>query len=143
MAEYLWLAASVFLFIAEAFSTALVSIWFAIGAAAAMVAAFCGADVFLQWTIFVAVSALLLIFTRNAAKKWITPKIEKTNSESLVGEVGIVTEDIDNLTSRGRVEVKSQSWKAKSTDGNSITAGQTVVVEAIHGVTLEVKIKEE
>lgn len=143
MAEYMWLVASILLFVAEAITTTLVSIWFAIGAAAAMVAAFCGADVFVQWVIFIAVSALLLIFTRNAAKKWLMPKIEKTNSESLVGEVGIVTEDIDNLTSKGRVEVKSQSWKAKSDDGKEIASGQKVVVVAIHGVTLEVKIKED
>ena len=45
MAEYLWLILSVVLFAVEAFTYALVSIWFAIGAAAAMVAAFCGADV--------------------------------------------------------------------------------------------------
>lgn len=144
MAEYLWLIASVVLFLVEAFTYALVSIWFAIGAAAAMVAAFCGADLLWQWIIFVAVSALLLLFTRNAAKKWLMPKkLEKTNADSLIGEVGVVKETIDNLNAAGRIAVRSQNWRAKSEDDSVIDEGETVVVTGLSGVTLTVKKKED
>ena len=143
MAEYLWLIASVLLFAVEAITTTLVSIWFALGAAGAMIAAFCGADVLVQWIIFIAVSAILLIFTRKAAKKWLFPKIEKTNSEGLVGEAGLVVEEIDNIASKGRVEIMGQSWKAKSEGGEKIAVGNKVVIKEIKGVTLIVSEKQK
>lgn len=143
MAEYIWLIVSVVLFAVEAFTYALVSIWFAIGAAAAMIAAFCGAGVLWQWVIFVVVSALLLLCTRNVAKKWLMPKIEKTNADSLIGEAGVVTETIDNLNAVGRISVRSQSWRAKSEDDTTIEKGETVVVTGLGGVTLTVKRKAQ
>lgn len=143
MAEYLWLILSVVLFAVEAFTYALVSIWFAIGAAAAMVAAFCGADVLWQWVIFAGVSAVLLLFTRNVAKKWLMPKkVEKTNADSLIGETGIVTEQIDNLNAVGRIKVHGQSWRAKSEDDCGIAEGEPVVITALNGVTLTVRKKD-
>ncbi|HIV01937.1 MAG TPA: NfeD family protein [Candidatus Aphodoplasma excrementigallinarum] len=143
MAEYLWLILSVVLFAVEALTYTLVCIWFAIGAAAAMVAAFCGADVLWQWVIFAAVSAVLLLCTRNAAKKWLMPKkIEKTNADSLIGESGVVTERIDNLNAAGRIKVHGQSWRAKSEDDSIIEVGETVVVTALSGVTLTVRKKD-
>lgn len=142
MAEYLWLAASIVLFVLEALSYALVSIWFAFGAAAAMIAAFCGASVLWQWIVFVAVSAVLLLFTRNAVKRWLTPKIEKTNADSLIGEEGVVTETIDNLSAAGRVLVHAQSWRAKSEDGTVIEKGEIVCVVSLSGVTLGVVKKD-
>lgn len=138
MSEYIWLVLSVILFIVEALSYALVSIWFAIGAAAAMIAAFCGLSILWQWIIFIAVSSLLLIFTRKSAKKWLMPKIEKTNSESTIGAVGVMELGIENEYDFGRAKIGSMSWRVKSFDGSSIEKGERIMVKEINGVTLSV-----
>lgn len=143
MSEYVWLVISIVLFAVEAFSAALICIWFAFGAAAAMVAAFCGANTLWQWIIFIAVSAVLLLFTRDAAKKWLTPKIQKTNIDSIIGEEGVVTEVIGGANQTGRVCVNSQSWRAKSAGDGTIESGETVIVEGVSGVTLTVRKKQQ
>lgn len=108
-----------------------------------MVAAFCGANTLWQWIIFIAVSAVLLLFTRDAAKKWLTPKIQKTNIDSIIGEEGVVTEVIGGANQTGRVCVNSQSWRAKSAGDNTIESGETVIVEGVSGVTLTVRKKQQ
>ena len=56
----LWLAAMIVLLIVEGLAPGLVSIWFALGALAAMIAAMMGAPVWLQVVWFVLVSVVAL-----------------------------------------------------------------------------------
>ena len=74
---------------AEAATVSLVSTWFAAGALAAMVTSLLGGELWLQVVIFAVVSGVLLALLRPIAKKHFTPKLTRTNVDSVVGTEGI------------------------------------------------------
>lgn len=138
---FIWLAIAVVLGIIEAATVALVSIWFAIGAVAAMVPAYLNAPFWAQILVFVLVSALCFAFTRPFFQKVIKVKKQPTNADGLVGQEGVATEDIENIECRGRVFISSLSWSARSENGELIPEGAVVTVKKIEGVTLIVERK--
>ena len=139
---YIFWAAAIILFgIAEAVTAQLVSIWFLIGAIAALIAAFCGANLIIQIIVFIAVSILALVITRPLVKKYINPKKEHTNADRVIGQVGIVAEDIDNIKATGQVKTDGKIWTARATDNSIIPSGSEVIIEKIDGVKLIVKNK--
>lgn len=130
----IWLAAMlVFLFV-EAQSVTMVSLWFAAGALAALIGALCGAELWLQVVLFFAVSIVLLASLRPLAKKYFTPKLTKTNVDSIIGTQGLVTAAIDNVTAQGQVKLGAMEWSARSTTGAVIEVGTLVKVDKIEGV---------
>jgi len=144
MYEIIWLVALVILLIAEALTCGLTTIWFAGGALIALVAALFGANVWIQLGVFLAVSLLLLIFTRPAALKYMNSKSNlKTNVDSLAGEQGVVAERINNLDGTGKVKINDVFWIARSEDGSIIEQGAVVEIVRVDGVKLIVKMKEE
>lgn len=126
----------------EAATVQFVSIWFAGGAFAALIAAMCNADIWLQMVTFVIVSALLLIFTRKLIRKLKAKEPLKTNTDALIGQSGNVLELISNINSSGSVKVGAMVWSARSESGEDIPAGATVTVKKIDGVKLIVDIKK-
>lgn len=140
MYAIIWLAALVILLLAEALTLGLTTIWFAGGA---LIAALVGANVWVQLGIFLAVSLLLLIFTRPAALRYMNKSTLKTNVDSLTGEVGVVSERIDNLEATGKVKLNDVLWTARSEDGTVIEEGAVVEISRVEGVKLIVKMKEE
>lgn len=133
---WVWLAAVVVLTIAEAVTVQLVAIWFIFGGVAALIAAVVGADILTQVLIFVFVSALLLIFTRHIVKKYVQVKVVRTNADSNIGKVAVVTADINNELGQGMVKVGGIEWTARSQDDSIILKGEKVRVEKIEGVKL-------
>ena len=131
------------LLIAEALTLGLTTIWFAGGALIALVAALVGANVWVQLGIFLAVSLILLIFTRPVALRYMNKSTLKTNVDSLAGEQGIVSETIDNLEATGKVKLNDVFWMARSEDGSIINEGTVVEIVRVDGVKLIVKVKEE
>ena len=94
--------------------------------------------------LFLAVSIVLLFFTRPLAARYLNSRTTKTNAESLVGRSAIVTKDIDNLLAQGQVKVGGMEWTARATrDDIKIHSGATVVIEGISGVKLIVTEKKE
>ena len=142
MYAIIWLAALVVLLIAEALTLGLTTIWFAGGALIALVAALVGANVWVQLGIFLAVSLILLIFTRPVALRYMNKSTLKTNVDSLAGEQGIVSETIDNLEATGKVKLNDVFWMARSEDGSIINEGTVVEIVRVDGVKLIVKVKE-
>ena len=134
MNTYYWLAAMVLFVLAEAATVRLVSAWFAVGALAAALTALLGAPLWAQVIVFLAVSGALLAMLRPMVRKHLKPKIVPTNTEALIGNVGVVTEDIDNVAARGRVKLGAMSWSARSAGGVPIPQGTRVRVERIEGV---------
>ena len=86
--------------------------------------------------IFVAVSLLFLVCARPFIKKWTKRNEIKTNVDSLVGRIAVVTEDIID-GNRGVVKLDSQEWSAISND--NIVKGTKVVILSIEGNKLIVK----
>lgn len=131
---YVWVGVVILCVVAEAFSLDLAAIWFAVGGVAALVAASIGLGLSAQLVIFVLFSAVLLILARPFCRKFLKTKNEPTNADRIIGEVAIVTEDIDNIQETGSIKVFGQSWTARSTDDTSIPKGSAVRVVAIRGV---------
>ena len=139
-AAILWLVAMIVLIIVEAACPFhLVSVWFAVGALAAMVVALLNGAVWLQAVVFLVVSCGLLAAMLPLVRKFITPKIVKTNVDSVVGSRGYVTADIDNVSATGQVKLGGMEWTARSESGEIIPTGTLVQVERIEGVKVFVK----
>ena len=138
---FVWLVIAVVLGISEAATVALVSIWFAIGAVAAMVPAYFNAPFWVQILVFILVSALCFVFTRPFFKKIIRVNKQPTNVDRLVGQEGVATDDIENIECRGKVFISGLTWSARSETGELIPQGAVVTVKKIEGATLVVKRK--
>ena len=70
MMIWAWLGAIVLFGIIEAATAGLVSIWFVMGAAAAMLAAILGIGTTVQILLFIAVSAAALVLTRPLVRRY-------------------------------------------------------------------------
>ena len=134
-----WIIVLVATILLEAATFALVSMWFAAGSIVALIAASLGAPTWLQFTLFILVSAILLIFTRPLLKKLFPKKFIPTNSELLVGQNAIVIEEIDTVKGVGRVRLNGVDWRA-ITDSNDVIAKDAVVkVMEVKSATLRVE----
>lgn len=134
-----WIVLLVVLIIVEAVTAQLVTIWFAAGAAAALIAELCGLEQWLQWVIFIAVSAITLIATRPLVRKVTKKAVQPTNADRCIGQTAVVTEVIDNIEGKGQVNVNGITWTARSSDGTVFRKDERVTVEKIEGVKLIVK----
>ena len=134
LATILWLVLLVVFLIVEASTVTLVSIWFAAGSLAALLAALFGAKLWLQVTLFLFVAVLSLIALRPLFRKFIRPKLTATNVDSVIGTTGLVTASVDNVTAAGQVKLGAMEWTARSTSGAPIPAGTLVKVDRIEGV---------
>ena len=92
-----WLGILIVLVIIELATLGLTTIWFAGGALIAFIASLLGASIAVQVVLFLAVSVVLLFFTRPLAMKYVNKNRIKTNVDSLIGQKAIVLTDIDNL----------------------------------------------
>lgn len=140
---WLWLSLIVAFILVEAVTYQLVCIWFAFGSIGALIAAFFTDSVTVQVTVFVVISAIMLLCLRPFARKGLKPKGLKTNVEELVGKEVFVTESVRNLQSKGRGKVNGMEWALRSLDGKDIDEGKTVVIEKVEGVKLIVKEIDE
>ena len=137
-----WLIVFVACIVIEIITMGLTTIWFAGGALIAAVSAGLGAPLWLQIALLVAVSLVLLYFTRPIAVKYFNKDRVKTNVESLVGKQAIVISEIDNLQGIGQVTVGGREWSARTTvDGIKRPVGSVVMIRAISGVKLMVEEK--
>jgi membrane protein implicated in regulation of membrane protease activity len=133
-AAIVWLVLMVLFILMEAATVTLVSTWFAVGALAALLLSALNAPVWLQAAGFVLVSAIALTALRPLVRKHITPKLTKTNVDSVVGSTGLVTVAIDNVSAVGQVKLGAMYWTARSVSGEPIPQGTLVRVARIEGV---------
>lgn len=142
----IWTILLVAFLIAEAVTFDMVTVWFAIGALAALILDILNAPVWMQITVFVIISIVLLLLFILMIKPRLgsfMKKSEATNADRVVGEQGIVTLDIDPVQATGLVKVKGQIWSAVSEDNRKIEEGTKVVVTEIRGVRVVVNVKTD
>ena len=132
----------VFLVVEAACPIHLVSIWFAVGAFVAMIAAYLGAALWLQVLLFLMVACVLVALLWPFIKKFLNPKLAKTNIDSVIGTEGYVTAQIDNIAATGQVKLGGMEWTARSTSGKPIPKGALVKVDRIEGVKAFVSLQE-
>lgn len=138
---FVWLIIAVVLGVIEAVTVSLISVWFAIGALAAIIPAYFNVPLWGQILVFLAVSAIAFAFTKRFFKDVVKVKKQPTNSDSLIGTDGIVTAEINNLEGVGKVYISGLTWSAKSKNGEKIPEGAVVTVCKIEGATLIVEVK--
>ena len=134
--EICWILAIVVFLILEASASALISIWFAGGSLAALIAAMCGAGVPAQLLVFLTVSVVCVILLRRVALKTFGNKKEKTNLDRIIGQEVLITRTVDNTAREGTASINDVEWKVKSGNGEIIPAGETAKVTDIEGVKL-------
>lgn len=133
---YLWILVIVVSLVVEASTYALVAIWFIPAAAISTVLAIFNLSIAWQVIVFCILALASVLFFRKYLEKMLKTKSVPTNADALVGKVGIVNEDIDNINFKGQVKVRGQVWTAVSLNGESIEKGSEVEIISIEGVKL-------
>jgi membrane-bound serine protease (ClpP class) len=85
--------------------------------------------------------ALMLVAGRKALE--VARKRPQGGAEGLIGRVGVVRNAVQPV---GDVVVQGELWRARSScvdDVPELAAGEHVVVESVHGLTLSVRRAEE
>ena len=135
-----WLGAAVIFVVIEIITMGLTTIWFAGGALVGAVMAAFSLPLWSQIIAFVIVSVILLILTRPWALKYLNSRTVRTNADSLIGQTALVKETINNMESKGLVQLNGQDWTARSFEaGEIIPEGSEVIVKEIRGVKLIVE----
>ncbi len=116
----------------------LVSIWFTIGAAIALVLALLNVPDIIQVVVFALTSGVLILSLRPLAAKYFRGNIVATNADSLIGKhtklIRSITED-----HYGEIKWNGVIWNVISIDGKSIEQDTLVSIQAIEGAKLIVK----
>lgn len=133
-AAVFWLVMIVVFLMVEASTVSLVSLWFALGSLAAMLLSLLKTPVWLQSCVFLIVSAVCLTALRPLVRKYIKPKLTKTNVDAVIGTTGLVTVAVDNVSAVGQVKLGAMYWTARSTGGEPIAEGTLIRVDRIEGV---------
>lgn len=134
----LWIVALILFGIAEAATVGLVSIWFAVGAALAMIVSAVGGPIWLQVLVFLAASIVLLALLRPFVNRVSNPHKQPTNADRHIGQQALVIEEINNLAETGAVKLDGVVWSARSEQGEIIPVGRLIEVKHIAGVKLYV-----
>lgn len=131
----LWLVLAIIFLIIEALTVGLTTIWFAAGAAVALILSVFDFSIMTQVISFFVVSICLLVFTRKIFVEKLKTGAESTNIDALIGEIGQVTAKIEPFKT-GQVNLKGQIWTAICEEEVTIEVGAFVIIKAIEGVKL-------
>lgn len=137
-AVVVWLVAAVIFGLIEAGTVALVSVWMAIAAILAAVAAALNLGITTQVLVFLFATIVLLVLTAPLTKKFRAKGIIFTNADRLFGQEAVVLTPIDPIENHGTVKVLGQVWSASGKNGETFSEGETVIVENIEGVRVVV-----
>lgn len=135
--EIFWITAIIIFSVAEAATSGLVSIWFAGGALAALIAAMLNANIWVQTTLFFAVSVILLIALRRIAVDSFKNRSGKTDIDRIIGQY-VTVANVEENKIDATATINDIDWKVRSADGSSLSNGEVVKVEKIEGVRLYV-----
>lgn len=135
----LWAIATLLLFLAEIATVNLVTIWFAIASALSFFLAISGLSIYTQLISFVVVSIVLLVMSYPFIKDRFNRSYSKTNYDRVIGEEGLVIEEIDEIEGTGVVKVMGQTWSAKSSNKETIAKDEIVNILKVKGASLIVK----
>jgi membrane protein implicated in regulation of membrane protease activity len=130
-----WLAVAVVLGIVEVTSLGLVFAMLAVGALSGSVAALVVDNPAIEVFVALIVAIGMLFVVRPIAISHLrTPRAIRTGVAALIGEHGVVTEQVDGQ--HGLIKLKGEVWSARTYDpSHVIAAGKYVEVMEIDGAT--------
>lgn len=135
----IWFVVFLIALVLEIATINLVSLWFAIGALAAMLTAYFTDSIVIQIIVFIVVSIVSLLITKPLVRKFKGFSITPTNFDRVIGKTGEVIKEI-NDNNYGEVKIFGNTWTA--TSKQELKVGDRVKVLNIDGVKLIVE-KEE
>jgi len=137
---WIWLAIIIVSVVVEAVTLDLVSFWFAIGSIAPLImSAVGGVSWAVQLSVFIVASALMIIFLRKTAIKYLFRNSEgKTNLELFIGKKTRMLERTD-FEHVGSVKVNDVVWSAIDENGQTIEKDEIVEIVNVSGNKLIVK----
>lgn len=137
METLFWGVFSIFLILIEIATVNLVSIWFIPGAILATIMAYLKISLWLQVTVFIITSIIMIPIFKNAYKKYKEQHINE-NLNSMIGKKALVVKGLSEIP--GKVIINDVYWSAISIDGSCIPEDSIVIVENIEGNTLTVSL---
>ena len=135
---WVWVAVTIICVVIESLTLSLTTIWFGISSFVLVFLAFTPIPFGAQLFIFVAMSLVLLIFTRPVVKKKINQKQIATNYERIIGQIAVVTKKITALD-KGSVKINGMEWTAAVKEDITLEKGSKCIIDEIAGVTAYVK----
>lgn len=135
---FIWTLVLVISVIVEAITVDLVSIWFGLGAIAALIGESFGLSQTLQMVLFAVISVICIFVSRPLAKKYLRGNTIKTNLDRIIGKHCLVTETI-TADNKGEVKVMGNLWAATSLNNEKIQVGEYAEVISIEGAHVIVK----
>lgn len=138
--QYIWIIVLIISLAVEACTMNLVTIWIALGSLVALLLSIFVDNWMIQTLVFIVTTLLTLIFTRKFVVNVLKIESVKTNLDSVIGQIGIVTSEISEYKP-GKIKVAGKIWTAVSC--NTISIGEKVDILAIEGVKLVVKRRDE
>lgn len=139
-----WLIIAVLLFLIEGATVQLLCVWFAVGALITMIFAWLGVPYVGQLVIFLCTSMAAILLGRPFFKKRLNFRKSATNADLVIGQTGVVLEEVNNILQTGRVAANGLEWTARAQlDSDVIPEKSLVVAVRIDGVKLVVEPKKE
>lgn len=135
----MWLIICGLCLITEIFTVSFLMFFPGVGAFLAFLAGLLNASTSVQCIIFIASTAIMIIFVRPLVSKLFKTHDTAMNSNALIGKTGIVLKDIYGKEKVGQVKVAGEIWSAICEDGNTILKDSKISVISISGVKLVVK----
>lgn len=138
---HIWIIIALLLFIIEILTSGFALFCISVGAIAAAIAS--GLDVGLKGQLvwFSIATLASYVTVRPLMIKYFYKKSKqvRTNTDSLIGRVAIVSETIDIDNNSGRVKIDGDVWKAVTSAREIIEIGEKTVVEQVNSTILTVK----
>lgn len=131
----MWFWLTIIFLIIEIFTIYMFSIWFMLGALAALLVSYVTDSLLIQSAVFLLVSALTLWRTRPFAIKVLKVGQHKTNVDELIGASCVVFTEI-KPHDVGEVKLKGKVWRATSESNKEYAVGDLANVLRIEGVTI-------
>ena len=130
-----WLGLAVVLGIVEVTSLDLMFAMLAVGALSGSITALVVNNIAIEILVALAVAIGMLFVVRPIALSHLrTPHAIRTGVAALIGEHGVVTEQVDQH--KGRIKLRGEVWSARTYDpSHVIAAGKSVEVMQIDGAT--------
>ena len=133
-----WLLCAIGFVVLEAMTWNLVSIWFAVGSAAALLSCLLVQSFRVQAAVFIAVSALCLLAFKPLAKKLRKAPTATNGDRNLGREATVLTPVTAEAT--GRVRLDGVDWNARCvTPGDTLAPGESCRVTEIHSTLLNLE----
>lgn len=141
MSEAAWwfIVAAVFV-LAEFGHRAFYAVFVALGALVAAVLASLGVPLAAQIPAFVVAAVGGLLLVRPSLQRAMSRGHYRliSGAGGLVGKEAVVTEQVGDITTPGRIEIQGEQWKALSGDGGPIAVGHVVMILELRGSTFVV-----